>query len=144
VTAEIAEAVEKLLSVEGPTMGSTISSAEVAAGSVKIWEKLSNHFARLIGDTGSRTLLNRCVSVSSTNFPCLADARAASTSTDASWDVLSGCLARQDPAYAVEVFTGLFATFVELLGRFIGDALVSRVLHEIWPEVFPLSIKETL
>jgi hypothetical protein len=31
---------------------------------------------------------------------------------------------------------------ITLLGRLIGDALVGRVLHELWPQVFPPIAKE--
>ena len=143
MTPEFAGAARKLLSLEGAPGATAASSAEIAARAVKSWEKLSEHFAKLIGDTGVRTLLNRCVSIASAKFPCLATARASSTSTESPWSGLHDCLARQDPEYAIEAFTGLFATFVELLGRFIGEALVAHILHEIWPRIFPMSIKES-
>lgn len=131
----------KLLALEGGASAvGAMSSAEVATSAVKIWDKLAQQFAQLVGDTGIWTLFDRSLVVSSASFPCLATARGAAAAAGARWSgsALHDCLARQDAAQAVEAFEGLLATTVELLGRFVGDRLVLGVLHEVWPEVFSL------
>jgi len=47
----------------------------------------------------------------------------------------------QDPHTARDAFVDLLTTFIDLLGRLIGDALVGQLLHELWPQLFPSSAK---
>jgi hypothetical protein len=50
----------------------------------------------------------------------------------------------ESPAVATEAFVCLLSTFVELLARLIGEVLAARVLHEVWPAMFPSEVKETM
>jgi hypothetical protein len=47
----------------------------------------------------------------------------------------------QEPHTASDAFADLLSTFIELLGRLVGDALVAHLLHELWPELFPFPAK---
>lgn len=113
------------------------STTRVAADAVQACEQLSQHFARIIGEIGTRALLARSAVVTSARFPWLASAIPKATSADQPWAALRAAMESQDPHTAHEAFGDLLATFIELLGRLIGDALVARLLHELWPELLP-------
>jgi hypothetical protein len=127
VTTEFAAAARKLVAAG--------SSTAVAADAVQACEQLSRHLARIIGEIGTRTLLARSAVLTSARFPWLAGAIPRTAASDAPWAALGAVLERQDPHTASEAFVVLLTTFVELLGRLIGDALVARLLHELWPEL---------
>jgi hypothetical protein len=113
----------------------------VAAHAVQQCEQLSLHLARLIGEIGTRTLLARSAVVTSARYPWLASAIPRTASADSPWAALRAALESQDPHTASEAFVDLLTTFIELLGRLIGDALVASVLLEVWPELFPPTAK---
>ena len=135
LTLDIAAAARKLV-----TGG---SSTHVTANAVQTCEQLSWHLARLIGEIGVRTLLARSAALTSARFPWLAGAIPRTASADSPWAPLSAAMESQDPRTASEGFVDLLSTFIELLGRLIGDALVGRLLHELWPELFLSSAKGT-
>jgi len=133
VTPGFAEAVRKLVAAD--------SATDVAADAVQACEQLSQHLARIIGEIGVRTLLARSAALTSARFPWLADAIPRTASAGSPWAALRLAMESQDPQTASEAFVDLLATFIELLGRLIGDALVARLLHELWPELFPSPAK---
>lgn len=113
----------------------------VAADAVRACEQLSLHLARIIGEIGVRALLARSATLTSVRFPWLASAIPRTASADSPWAALTVAMESQDPPTASEAFVDLLATFIELLGRLIGDALVARLLHELWPELFPSPVQ---
>lgn len=117
------------------------SAARVAADAVQACEQLSQHLARIIGEIGVRALLARSAALTSARFPWLTSAIPRTASADSPWAALRVAMESQDPQTASEAFVDLLATFIELLGRLIGDALVARLLHELWPELFPFPAK---
>ena len=129
MTSELATAARKLVAAELAT--------SVAAGAVQACEQLSQHLARIIGEMGVRTLLARSASLTSSRFPWLASAIPRTAAASSPWATLREAMESQDPQTAGDAFVDLLATFIELLGRMIGDALVARLLHELWPELFP-------
>ena len=56
--------------------------------------------------------------------------------------ILGQVIAAQPILEAVAAVAVLVPTLTTLLARFIGDALVGHVLHEMWPDVFPSREKE--
>lgn len=118
------------------------SSTHVAAGVVHACEQLTYHLARLVGEVGMRTLLARSVALTSARFPWLANTIPNTAPVDDPWASLRTALELQDPHAAGEAFVDLLSTFVELLGRLLGEGLAVRLLHEVWPEVFR-EVKET-
>jgi hypothetical protein len=117
-------------------VGDPSSAEQVAAAAVTICEDLTRGLAGIVGRVGIQTLLDRSLTLTRAVYPWIASAGA---SSDASrWAPLHDCLAEQDAATAHEAFTAFLASCVALLGRLIGDALVARLLHDIWPEVFGL------
>ena len=128
MTSELAAAVRKLVAAD--------SATRAAADAVQACEQLSQHLARIIGEIGVRALLARSAVLTSGRFPWLASAIPMTAPAGSSWAALSVVMESQDPQTASEAFADLLATFIELLGRLIGDALVARLLHELWPELF--------
>ena len=120
------------------------SATHVTADAVQACEQLSKHLARIIGEIGVRTLLARSAALTSARFPWLASAIPRTASAGSPWAALKAAMESQDPQTASDAFVDLLATFIELLGRLIGDALVARLLHELWPELFPSPAKRPL
>jgi hypothetical protein len=106
-----------------------------AVGAARASEKLSAHFANLIGSAGMHALFDRSLALVRVEYPWLAAAIAAPT--ESRWTRLQVCMDAQDPAVANEAAVELVATLLALVGRFIGDELVARLLTEIWPDLFP-------
>jgi hypothetical protein len=135
VTSDLAATARKLVAGD--------SAARVTADAVQACEQLSQHLARIVGEIGVRVLLARSATLTSARFPWLASAIPRTASADSPWAALKEALELQDPHAASEAFADLLATFIELLGRLIGDALVARLLHELWPELFLSPAKGT-
>lgn len=141
VTVELAEAVRKLLA--GPP-GEDSSSKLVASRAIQACEQFSQHLAKLLGEKGVQTLFDRSVVLASKQFAWLATARANPGGAEGSTFALLGTLLeQQDLETSTEAFVAILSTFLGLLGRFIGDGLVERLLDEVWPSVFPHAVKET-
>jgi len=119
------------------------SATHVATEAVRACEQLSQHLARIIGEIGVRTLLARSAALTSARFSWLASAIPRTASAGSPWAALRVAMEAQEPQTASEAFVDLLATFIELLGRLIGDALVARLLHELWPELFPSPAQRT-
>ena len=133
MTPELAAAARKLVASELAT--------SVGAGAVHACEQLSEHLARIIGEMGVRTLLSRSATLTSARFPWLASAIPRTAAASSPWAALGAAMESQDPQTASDAFVDLLATFIELLGRLIGDALVARLLQELWPDLFPPTAK---
>jgi len=135
MTSELAAAARNLVAGD--------SAARVAAESVQACEQLSHHLARVIGEIGIRTLIARSATLTSVRFPWLASAIPKTASADSPWAALRVAMELQEPGTARDAFVDLLTTFIELLGRLIGDALVAQLVHELWPELFPSPAKGT-
>jgi len=119
--------------------GSDPPPSTVAEVAVQRFEELTRHLAQFVGEMGVRALFARSVADARSTYPWLA----ATTPTDPPWVSLRGAMERQDPSASRDAFVGLLSTFIELLARLIGDGLMRRLLHDVWPEVFPQVPKET-
>lgn len=106
-----------------------------AAAGARACEKLSLHFARIIGETGIRALLDRSLALSRSEFPWLPGVEG--TSIEARCARLADSLAGQPPRAASEASALVLRTLIGLLGRFIGVDLTLRLLEERWPEETP-------
>ncbi len=113
------------------------TSASVAARAIATLEKLTHHMARLVGEDGILAIFRRAIALSARRVSWLATAR---VPVDPPWEALRAAIGERATAEAIDGFAVLVADLVELLGRFIGDDLVARLMSEIWPGVFgPLS-----
>lgn len=135
---DLADAARKLLASEatpGAPMADRVANA---------CERLTVHLSRLVGLTGIHTLFHRSLVLSSAKFPWLVDSTGGKSGPgDNPFEALRVRLAPQDEAAVVEAFVFVLSTFVGLLGRLIGEELVWRLLHEVWPLVFHTGAKET-
>jgi hypothetical protein len=117
--------------------GEVSTSAQRAAGAARACEDLAAHLSRVVGPVGVRALFDRSVVLSRKEHAFLAAVPI--RSPEPPWGALRACLESQAPDLALEASVALITTFVGLLGRFIGEALVERLLHELWPDAFPSS-----
>lgn len=107
-------------------------------------ERVTIHLARLVGLTGVHTLFHRSLVLSSAKYPWLVDETGGKGGPGIDpFEALRKRLLPQDPDAIVEAFVLALPTFVGLLGRLIGDDLVWRLLHEVWPTVFSEAVRET-
>ncbi len=128
-----ADAARKLLAAESG--GS--SSKELAERATRACEQLARHLSRLLGNNGIRTLFDRCLIKASAQYPWLASAKSVPGGPgEDAWSPLRSAMERQDPDTVREAFVLLLVTFIGLLERLIGEGLVERLLHEVWPAVF--------
>ena len=127
-----------LLAEAGPA-GGFESSALVATSVERVWTKLESHFKQLIGDAGIRAVLDRTVMITSARVAWLVPPPPGVVGGAA---YLRSLLEQQAPDAGVAAGAELLTEFVALLGRFIGDALVRRLLHELWPDAVALVSKE--
>jgi hypothetical protein len=118
------------------------SPPQVGESVARACEQLSRHLGQLVGETGVRALFVRSVAISSATYPWLANTIPRTASAESTWASLRTTLENQDPQTSREAFVALLSTFVGLLERLIGEGLVTRLLNEIWPEVFPRAVKE--
>lgn len=125
-------------------MGDAHTPEDVAAAAVRACQKIAGHFARLVGDAAMLALLERSLTLCAKTQPCLASAKRdpASSGEPPMWARLRVCLAGQEPQQTIETTVVLLATLLQLIARFIGDALVLSLLGELWPDVFLKSKKE--
>jgi hypothetical protein len=118
------------------------TSKDVADRAAQVFEALSQELSRLVGETGSRGLFARSIHLASAQCPWLVDA-AANQGPDPLYAALRARLEAQPPDSAADGFALVLSTFLGLLERFIGAGLVARVLHQVFPTVFPQAVKET-
>jgi hypothetical protein len=122
----------RLLEREG-ARGETASG--VAAGATRAGEKLCAHLGRVVGTLGMSALSSRGLALTRSRFPWLVlDAQA---NPDQCWPALGACLEAQTAEAAREASLCLVSRVLGLLGGLIGDALVLRLLDEVWPDVVP-------
>ena len=115
-------------------------SAVIAAHAANTCKQLSKHVSRLVGDLGMRVLFERSLYLAGASVTCLRDVK--SIKLEGPCEALRGCLQAEAPDVALAAAGHVFVTFIELLERFIGEALVASLLQEVWPESFA-AVKET-
>lgn len=124
--------------------GESDSSKQVAERAAAACEQFSQHLSRLLGATAADMLVQRSVVLASAKLPWLAPAPSrrpvgAVTTTQALRDAME----REEPAAITEAFAIILSELVDLLVRLIGEGLVERLLHEVWPTVFVPDVKDT-
>lgn len=111
----------------------------IAARAARACEQLAHHLARLVGELGIRTLVDRALHLAAARYSFLAPAIVAADP----YAGLQAALVIQPADTAIEAFVLVIVTFVGLLERMIGRGLVTRLLHEVWPAEFPAGAEET-
>ncbi len=131
MTLDLATAARQLLASEGNV------GAPMADRVARACERATVHLARLVGLTGVHTLFHRSLVLSSATYPWLVDGTAGrSGSGENPFESLRDRMLPQGSDAIVDSFVLVLSTFIGLLGRLIGEDLVWRLLHEVWPSVF--------
>jgi hypothetical protein len=131
VSLDLAAAAKRLLASEGTASATTADRIAHAS------ERLTIHLSRLVGLLGIQALFRRSLVISTRTFPWLADVTR-TVASEEPFEDLRTHMAKQSPEVATDAFVLILSTFVGLLGRLIGEELVFRLLHEVWPAVFPM------
>jgi hypothetical protein len=114
---------------------------DTTVGARAAWacEQLAAHLATLLGDNGVRALFDRSLVLASAELPWLVTARQGARTSVEAWAALRTVLDAQPPDQASDAAVLVLSRFVGLLERFIGEALVDRLLREVWPTIFAAS-----
>ncbi|MGZ4777660.1 MAG: hypothetical protein ACXV5L_00565 [Thermoanaerobaculia bacterium] len=103
---------------------------DCATAAGRVYEKLHEHLAPLLGVAGVRALFVRSAKLSEGKFVFPADAVAFEDSTK-----LRASLETLDPVLAAATAEALFATFFALITTFIGQRLTLHALRAAWPTI---------
>lgn len=122
------------VNVEGP---SNQMALEVCA----VYEMILVHLGFILGEEGGLALFRNSLRRTQSAFPFYAEVVAVERQTLLA--ALKACLQKQIPACILEASIALLATFLELLGHFIGERLTAKLLQNAWPDIDPLSPRET-
>ena len=108
-----------------------ISHEQVANITLQLWESMASELIPLIGKDGFAILFDRCLHLTRSSFPWLADSHGAQ-SADSEFASLKMSLEGRDVAEAGEASEALLATFTNLLEMLIGEPLTAVVLLAAW------------
>ncbi len=97
-----------------------------------VGEKLRPTLSALMGNTGFRALLSRALALANAEVPWL---RGLHVKADGTLEDLGEFEAQVDPKEFAEGNVVLLAQLLELLVAFIGEDLVLRLVHEVWPKL---------
>jgi hypothetical protein len=108
------------------------SSAAKFLPVLHVTKKLRPHLANLMGNGGFRALLSRALVLASVEVSWLS---AVQVNTRGSLDGLEALHAQIASAEFIEGEIVLLIELLALLEAFIGPALTSRLMGEIWPQI---------
>jgi hypothetical protein len=97
---------------------------------VRVCDKLQIHLSSLVGVMGFRTLLQRALVLSRTEFGPLGNFTVAEDGALHGFDEFAGQLSARQIEQGGEALVG---HLLMLLETFIGDALTRHLLEDIWP-----------
>jgi hypothetical protein len=120
---------ERLIDYETPKK---TSAATANTANFQVTERLRPHLATLMGHGGFRALLARALKLAGAEVSWL---RAVQVNADGTLEGLATPHARLTPAEFREGRVVLLAQLLGLLVAFIGPALTSRLVGEIWPQL---------
>lgn len=129
------EQARRLLAHEGAS--DTVDERPTTAAA-RVYDKLHEHMAPLVGDAGVELLFVRSAKLTQGEFAWLAEVSIFEGATK-----LRERLQAQEPAVATESAAVLFGTFFMLITTFIGERLATQVLHRAWPTIDETAPRET-
>ncbi|MCU1326595.1 MAG: hypothetical protein JWN34_1965 [Bryobacterales bacterium] len=106
----------------------SLRQAEDSTTVFRVAEKLRHPITRLIGTAGFHSLLSRSLTLTKTIRP---EFQSAQAQVDGALRALQGLGDHENGAVMGMV---LISQFLALLAEFIGEALVTQVLLDIWPD----------
>lgn len=107
-------------------------SRKAKAPTFTVIAKLRPHLATLMGNGGYRALLMRALALASAEVAWL---RAVRVAADGSLDGPGEPAPPLRPEEILEGRVALVAQLLALLVAFIGESLMLRLIHEIWPQL---------
>jgi hypothetical protein len=114
------EIAERLLAVES---GEQYHPGTDAPPAVQVCQKLGRNLRKIIGETGSRALLARALTLAKREAEVLTPVR---MTDDGALEGLQGD--------AMSASTVIVGHFIGLLQTFLGESLTLRLLHDVWPD----------
>lgn len=114
--------------------GGRRGSEEIVEAADVVCQKLRQHLGKRIGPAGFDSLLARALHLSKRQFAFLERVKfeqGGSACLTGSRESVQG----HDPAEVGEGFATLLASFLWLLGKFVGDDMALRQITTLWPEV---------
>ncbi len=121
--------------------GGATAPEQVAAGMMTACDRFYATLAPLIGETGVSALMNRSQALVAGSFIWLGTAPPGAR--ERPWLQLRSRIGQQSSDVATRASVALLASFMGLLGKFIGEGLTDVLVHAAWPEVFAGPPKET-
>ena len=115
------------------------------AATVRIFETLHRDLSPLVGEAGFLALFARCVRLTGLAMPPSGDAYPvhAAQIRDAWIASVRACLGSLEPDEVPAVGAALLGQFAVLLTTLIGASMTQRLLHDAWPNSFPIEADAT-
>ena len=110
--------------------GAAGSDEPCAIAAARVYEKLHEHLAPLVGAAGVQALFARSAKLANAGFDWPAEVAVAESSTG-----LRAWLQGLEPVVANERAAALFGAFFSLITTFIGERLTSQALRSAWPMI---------
>jgi hypothetical protein len=120
------EIAERLLAFES---GEQQHPGTGASPAVQVCQKLGCNLRKIIGETGSRALLARALTLAKREAEVLTPVR---MTDDGALEGLQGD--------AMSASTVIVGNFIGLLQTFLGESLTLRLLHDVWPDRTTLDV----
>lgn len=114
--------------------GDPATSEGLAAASGRLFDRLSDQLATVIGPVGVQAIFLRAVNMRKAELAFLDERIVPRERGDNPAEFLRQCLREQKPEVIQEVSVILFATFTGLLITVIGERLSWSLLQQIWPD----------
>jgi len=122
--------------------GARARPEDAVAAAERVIELLHQHLARWFGGDGFHAILARAVDRARVEQPALAAIRVVQQG-ELHVEGLTEAARAHDAETMHEALVTLIASLLSLLGRLVGDDLVSRLTHQIWPAATPLDLRTT-
>lgn len=114
--------------------GGRRGSEENVEAAEAVCQKLRQHLGKRIGPAGFESLLARALHISKRQFAFLEQVESEQRGS-ACLPGFRESVQGHDPAEVGEGFATLLASFLWLLGQFVGDDMALRQITTLWPEV---------
>lgn len=131
-TSEIREAAIRFV---GDALRGGAAPPRVGVAAAGACEQLVLRVADYVGSAGARALFERSLALEMRERPWLA--AAVPGKDESPWVRLRDCLGGHEPE-AMGASVALVATFLTLFSTFVGQGLTFRILHQHWPDAFPV------
>jgi len=121
------------LAVLARRAGAAAGAEEIAAAVDRGYDDLVRVLTPIIGSIGVTALTDRTLHLVARDYPWLVPAPER-PHAEQTFSRIIPSLKRQDPVVATEGAAAVLATFLGLLGTFIGQPLAARLWQQAWPD----------